>query len=81
MIGLERVSEGRGAHRRLWADDYGQGARDLAGQYRDILGAENFYLEMHDHGIEAQLKVNAALPRLGMELGLPNWSRRTMCIF
>jgi DNA polymerase-3 subunit alpha len=45
-------------------------AQELAGQYRDILGAENFFLEMHNHGIEAQIKCNAALARMGRELGL-----------
>src|SRR6478752_2900128 len=33
-------------------------AKDFAATYKDILGPENFFLEMHDHGIEAQIKVN-----------------------
>ena len=45
-------------------------AVEAAAQYRDILGAENFFLELHNHGIEAQLKVNRALPRIAKELGL-----------
>jgi DNA polymerase-3 subunit alpha len=53
----------------LQADQYNR-ARDLAAQYRDILGADRFFLEMHDHGIEAQLKVNRVLPRIAQELGL-----------
>jgi DNA polymerase-3 subunit alpha len=53
----------------LAADDY-KGARELAGKYRDILGAENFFLEMHDHGLEAQRKVNKSLPKMAKELGL-----------
>src|SRR5678816_1064330 len=53
----------------LTADDY-KGARELAGKYRDILGSENLFLEMHDHGLEAQRKVNASLPKMAKDLGL-----------
>jgi len=45
-------------------------ARQSVAEFRDILGAENFFLEMHDHGIEAQHKCNQMLPRLGKEFGL-----------
>jgi DNA polymerase-3 subunit alpha len=45
-------------------------ARALTAAYRDILGAENFYLEMHDHGMEAQQKVNAQLVKFAKEFGL-----------
>ncbi len=45
-------------------------ARASAADFRDILGAENFFLELHDHGIEAQRKCNAALPGLAREFGL-----------
>jgi DNA polymerase-3 subunit alpha len=45
-------------------------AVELAAQYRDILGAENFFLEMQDHGIEAQIKCNKALPAMAKDLGL-----------
>ena len=38
--------------------------------YRDIFGAENFFLELHDHGIEAQQKCNRVLPELAQEFGL-----------
>lgn len=50
-------------------EDYAK-ARSIAGMYRDMLGAENFFLEMHDHGIEQQRKVNAVLPRLAKDLGI-----------
>jgi DNA polymerase-3 subunit alpha len=46
-------------------------AMKLAADYRDILGAENFYLEIHNHGIEAQLKCNRELLRISRELGIP----------
>ena len=45
-------------------------ARQSVAEFRDIFGAENFFLEMHDHGIEAQQKCNQMLPRLGQEFGL-----------
>nr|MBA2433701.1 DNA polymerase III subunit alpha [Chthoniobacterales bacterium] len=45
-------------------------ARASAATYRDILGAENFFLELHDHGLEAQRKCNAALPTIAREFGL-----------
>ncbi len=45
-------------------------ARASAATFRDILGAENFFLELHDHGIEAQQKCNAALPAIAKEFGL-----------
>lgn len=45
-------------------------AMELAAQYRDILGKENFFLEMHDHGIEQQIKVNRALPQMAKDLGV-----------
>lgn len=45
-------------------------ARQSAGEFRDILGAENFFLELHDHGIEAQQKCNRVLPTLAKEFGL-----------
>ena len=45
-------------------------ARQSAADFRDILGAENFFLELHDHGIEAQQKCNRVLPTLAKEFGL-----------
>ncbi|MBA2743969.1 MAG: DNA polymerase III subunit alpha, partial [Chthoniobacterales bacterium] len=44
-------------------------ARQSAGEFRDILGAENFFLELHDHGIEAQAKCNRMLPTIAKEFG------------
>ena len=44
--------------------------RELAGQYRDIFGAENFFLEIHDHGLDAQRECNSQLIRWSTELGL-----------
>jgi DNA polymerase III subunit alpha len=41
-----------------------------AAEYRDILGTENFFMEMHDHGMEAQKDCNRVLPQIARELGV-----------
>src|SRR6266566_1345156 len=46
-------------------------AVEAAAAYRDILGPENFFLEMQWHGIEDQRVVNAGLPGLARDLKLP----------
>ena len=45
-------------------------AKASAAEYRDILGAENFFMELHDHGMEAQHKCNRALPPIARDLGI-----------
>jgi DNA polymerase-3 subunit alpha len=52
------------------AEDQLPRAKELTAAYRDILGAENFFLELHNHGMEAQLKCNRVLPALAKEFGL-----------
>jgi DNA polymerase-3 subunit alpha len=42
-----------------------------ASDYRDIFGADNFFLEIMDHGIHIESRVKADLLKLGKELGLP----------
>ncbi|TSA22520.1 MAG: DNA polymerase III subunit alpha [Actinomycetales bacterium] len=46
-------------------------AKQAASELRDIFGAENFYLEIMDHGIDIETRVKADLLKLGKELGLP----------
>ena len=55
--------------RKLLNDDY-EGAKKEAEQYIEIFGRDNFYLELQDHGIAEQQKVNAYLLKLGKELNL-----------
>ena len=69
LIGLSGCIKGEVAMALHQDDDYAK-ARSIAATYRDILGPQNFFLEMHDHGLEQQRKVNAALPKLAQELGL-----------
>ena len=41
-----------------------------AAEYRDILGPENFFMEMHNHGMEEQQWCNAVLPKIAKDLGV-----------
>ena len=52
--------------RALEIDDWDE-ARRLAGEYRDILGKGNFFLELQDHGLPEQrvAEREAAAPRAG----------------
>src|SRR5262245_24776958 len=45
-------------------------ARDAAAAYKDILGPQNFFLEMQWHGIEEQRIVNGSIPAMARDLGL-----------
>lgn len=55
--------------RALEHDDYA-GAKEAALRYEGIFGKGNFFLEMQDHGIAAQQKVNAGLLRMSQETGI-----------
>jgi DNA polymerase-3 subunit alpha len=46
-------------------------ARQVAGDLRDIFGAENVYCELMDHGLEIERRVQKDLIRLARDLGLP----------
>ncbi len=46
-------------------------ARTALAEYLDILGRENFYLELQDHGMEEQTKVNKELVKLSREFDIP----------
>ncbi len=69
LIGLSACLKGEVAMALHHDDDYAK-ARNIAAKYKDILGPDNFFLEMHDHGLEQQRKVNQHLPKLAKELGL-----------
>src|SRR5437870_3647659 len=45
-------------------------AKQSAAEYRDILGAKNFFMELHDHGSEAQHQCNRVLPQIARNLGV-----------
>ena len=46
-------------------------ARAAAASYRDIFGAENYFVEIMDHGIEIERRVKDDLLNWQKELGLP----------
>lgn len=52
--------------RKLNDGDY-EGAKEAALNYVDIFGKDNFFLELQDHGILAQKKVNQLLRKLSEE--------------
>ena len=68
LIGLSGCLKGE-INMAIQSDNLAK-ARQSTAAFRDILGAENFFLEMHDHGIEVQQKCNAVLPTLAREFGL-----------
>ncbi|OEF95576.1 DNA polymerase III subunit alpha [Desulfuribacillus alkaliarsenatis] len=47
-----------------------QKAREVAQEFLQMFGQDNFYLELQDHGIPEQKTVNQALVNLGRELGI-----------
>src|SRR3984893_552880 len=42
----------------------------VAAEYREILSAENFFIELHDHGMEEQRLCNRVLPQIARDLGV-----------
>lgn len=46
-------------------------ARQIAGQYAEIFGKDNFYLELQYHHIKEQERANTFLVKLAREFGLP----------
>src|ERR1700740_1253406 len=46
-------------------------AHKSAAEFVDIFGRENFYLELHNHGLEAQQLCNRALIEISKNLGIP----------
>ncbi len=46
-------------------------AKKSAGEFRDIFGAENFYCELMDHGIEIERRAQKELIRLAKDMGIP----------
>jgi DNA polymerase-3 subunit alpha len=54
----------------LLQDNYDK-ALALAGRLQTIFGAENFFIEMQDHGIPEQLRTNPQLLRIAKDLDAP----------
>ncbi|WP_072918076.1 DNA polymerase III subunit alpha [Pseudobutyrivibrio xylanivorans] len=56
---------------RALAREQYEEAKEIALKYRDLFGADNYFLEMQDHGIDLQKNVNQGLLRLSKETGIP----------
>ncbi|MDP8959967.1 MAG: DNA polymerase III subunit alpha [Actinomycetota bacterium] len=50
--------------------DY-QAARRVASRYQDIFGRESFFIEVQDHGMEAQRRILPDLVQISREIGAP----------
>src|SRR5512139_1844245 len=48
-----------------------EAARQTAGDYQDILGRENYFLELMDHGLDIERRVRDGLIRLARDLQIP----------
>src|SRR5258707_2950540 len=69
LIGLSSCLKGEVAEGLSHSQE--RKAIEAAAAYRDILGPENFFLEMQYHGIEDQRIVNSGLPAIARDLNLP----------
>ncbi len=56
--------------KRLRAGDYG-GAKRTALKYRDLFGADRYFIEVMDHGLPEQRQILPDLFRLSKETGIP----------
>lgn len=56
--------------RRLLQDDYGA-AKQAALDYQRIFGKDNYFIEIQDHGLDGQKKINPYLYKLSQETGIP----------
>lgn len=68
LIALSGCLKGE-VNSRLTAGDPA-GARQSASDYRDIFGRENFFVEVHDHNLDAQRRNNPELVKIARELNL-----------
>jgi len=75
---LARYSEGiiglsaclSGGPSRMLLDDDVDGAIRVASEYAEILGKDNYFLEIQDHGIDAETKVRQMMPAVAKATGL-----------
>ncbi len=56
--------------RALLRDDYDK-ALETAMWYREVFGRDNYFLEIQDHGIEAQQQINPMILKLSEQTGIP----------
>jgi len=46
-------------------------AMKVAGEYREIFGSGNYFLEIQDHGLEDQIRINTQLMEMSSKLEIP----------
>ncbi len=68
LIAMSACLKGEIAH-FLLSDQYDQ-AKKAAGEYADIFGRENFYLEIQDNQLEEQEKLNKEMIKLARDMDL-----------
>ncbi len=61
----------KGSVPQLLSMEQPEAAAEEAGALSDIFGRDRFFLELQDHGLAAQKRVNAGLLELSRRLGLP----------
>ncbi|MGB9105936.1 MAG: DNA polymerase III subunit alpha, partial [Terriglobales bacterium] len=69
LIGLSGCLKGEVAE-RLMEGKY-DAAKQAAGQFADLFGKPNFYVEIQNQGLEQEQTINPALHKLARELDLP----------
>ncbi len=69
LIALSACLRGE-VNETLLQDRYDE-AKRLAYEYSDLFGAKNFFLEIQDHGLDADRRVLPMLGRLSAETGIP----------
>ena len=62
---------------RALRDGNEEKARELALLYRDLFGADNFYIEIQDHGMDWEQEVTGKLVKLASETSTCRWLPRT----
>jgi DNA polymerase-3 subunit alpha len=61
---------GGAVSQRLLADDYA-GASELVDRFQSVFGRDSFFIELQDHGLPEQARVNPQLIRLARDLRAP----------
>ncbi len=68
LIALSGCLKGE-VNSHLTAGDPGK-ARDVAAVYRDIFGPENYFIELHNHNLDAQIRALPGLVKISRDLGV-----------
>lgn len=61
---------GSEVNQALLARDYAK-AQTIAGMYKEIFGADNYFVELQDHGLPEQKAIREPLLRIAKEIGVP----------